>query len=79
MICVIDLFDTPILCSKRARANKEVHRSLLGIPISGQLLEATGGEFYGLIVFAGLAYAVALVSLVTVRIMGAGWRMSEKF
>ncbi|KAJ9642780.1 hypothetical protein H2204_002428 [Knufia peltigerae] len=53
--------------------------SLIGIPISGQILEATKGDFYGLIVFAGLAYGCALFLLTLVRVLEVGWAFTTKF
>jgi MFS family permease len=47
--------------------------TLTGLPIAGQILEASGGEYWGLIVFAGLAYAAAMICLITARVLAVGW------
>ena len=47
--------------------------------MGGQILQAADGNYLGLIVFAGLAYAVALSSFVAVRIMSVGVRGTKKF
>jgi MFS family permease len=49
--------------------------SLTGIPIAGQLVSACGGEFWGLIVFAGMSYAASFVTFAAARVLGAGWKV----
>ena len=49
--------------------------SLTGIPIAGQLVSACGGEFWGLIVFAGMSYAASFVTFAVARVLGAGWKV----
>jgi MFS family permease len=50
--------------------------TLTGLPIAGQILTASGGEDYtGLIVFAGLSYALAGVFLIVARVLAVGWSM----
>jgi MFS family permease len=49
--------------------------SLTGIPIAGRLVGACGGEFWGLIVFAGMSYAASLGTFAAARILGAGWKV----
>lgn len=36
------------------------NRALTGVPIAGEILHRCGGEYWGLIVFAGCAYAAGL-------------------
>lgn len=45
---------------------------LTGIPIAGQLVTATGGEYWALIVFTVVSYAIATVFFVAARVTGAG-------
>ena len=49
--------------------------SLTGIPIAGELVGACGGQFWGLIVFAGISYAASLVAFAAARVLGAGWKV----
>lgn len=53
--------------------------ALLGVPLGGQILGAMGGDYTGLIVFSGMAYAVALISFITVRVMKVGFKVAQKF
>src|SRR2546423_1470371 len=46
--------------------------SLTGIPIAGQLVGACGGEFWGLIVFAGMSYAASLGTFTAAGGLGVG-------
>ncbi|KAI1180072.1 major facilitator superfamily domain-containing protein [Nemania sp. FL0916] len=52
---------------------------LVGIPIAGAILERDGGEYLGLIVFAGTLYAAALVAFVVARGLSVGWRVAVIF
>ncbi|MCJ1228915.1 hypothetical protein MMC12_005579 [Toensbergia leucococca] len=47
--------------------------TLTGVPIAGQILEAGGGAYGGLIVFAGAAYAGAFVCFGAARTIAVGW------
>ncbi len=49
--------------------------SLTGIPIAGGLVSACGGEYWGLIVFAGLSYSASLATFTVARGMGTGWKV----
>jgi hypothetical protein len=53
--------------------------ALTGIPIAGALINAAGGEFWGLIEFAGITYSIILVLLVIVRVMEVGFNPLRKF
>jgi MFS family permease len=49
--------------------------TLTGLPIAGQILTANGGNYTGLIVFAGLSYVAAGICLVIARILAVGWKI----
>ena len=49
--------------------------SLTGIPIAGGLVSACGGEYWGLIVFAGMSYSASLATFTVARGMGTGWKV----
>ncbi|KAJ4508610.1 hypothetical protein HRR83_005702 [Exophiala dermatitidis] len=53
--------------------------ALTGIPVAGALISAAGGEYWGLITFAGVTYAVSLVLFVTVRVLEVGLDPRKKF
>ena len=53
--------------------------TLTSIPIGGQILEGTGGEYWGAIVFAGVAYGVAFMCYVTTRVLAIGWNPIKFF
>ncbi|KAJ0161567.1 Riboflavin transporter MCH5 [Colletotrichum tanaceti] len=44
---------------------------LIGIPIGGEIVTATGGRYWGLIVFTGLVYMLALVAMMTAKVVCA--------
>ncbi|KAG9234618.1 major facilitator superfamily domain-containing protein [Amylocarpus encephaloides] len=50
--------------------------TLTGLPIAGEILTANGGSYDGLIIFAGLAYAAALLCLVAARVLRVGWKIN---
>ncbi|GKT92575.1 riboflavin transporter MCH5 [Colletotrichum tofieldiae] len=45
---------------------------LIGIPIGGEIVTATGGRYWGLIVFTGLVYVLAFVALMAAKIVCVG-------
>ena len=53
--------------------------TLTGLPIAGQILAAAGGDYWGLIVFAGLAYVAAMLCLITARVLVVGWGVFTVF
>ena len=53
--------------------------TLTGIPIAGQLVTACNGEYWGLIVFTVISYAIAAVAFVGARVVGVGWTLNKKF
>ena len=50
--------------------------TLTGLPIAGQILTFSGGEYTGLIVFAGLSYAAAGICLIAARVLSVGWKLT---
>ncbi|KAH9866328.1 hypothetical protein J1614_008895 [Plenodomus biglobosus] len=50
--------------------------ALIGIPIAGAILQANGGAYTGLIIFAGASYLAAFAAFVTTRIVAGGWNYS---
>lgn len=53
--------------------------TLTGIPIAGALLRATGGGYWGVVVFTVLTYALSVASFAAARVIKAGWKMGVKF
>ncbi|KAH8594383.1 major facilitator superfamily domain-containing protein [Bisporella sp. PMI_857] len=49
--------------------------TLTSLPIAGQILTAHGGNFFGVIMFAGLSYAAATLSLIMARVLKVGWKI----
>ncbi|KAJ4295103.1 hypothetical protein N0V90_007112 [Kalmusia sp. IMI 367209] len=49
---------------------------LIGIPVAGAIIEANGGAYTGLIVFAGAAYMAAFLAFLVTRVVAGGrdWR-----
>lgn len=50
--------------------------TLTGIPIAGALIQACGGAYWGVVVFTGLCYSIALVAFCSVRIMQTSWKLA---
>jgi MFS family permease len=46
--------------------------TLTGIPIAGAILQACGGQYWGMIVFTGAAYLASLVFFITARALKLG-------
>ncbi|KAJ8060631.1 hypothetical protein OCU04_010939 [Sclerotinia nivalis] len=53
--------------------------TLTGLPIAGQILTASGGDYTWLIVFAGLSYALAGFLLIVARVWAVGWSIRTKY
>jgi MFS family permease len=53
--------------------------TLTGLPIAGQILAAAGGQYWGLITFAGLSYVAAMGCLITARVLKVGWKIGVVF
>jgi MFS family permease len=49
--------------------------TLTALPIGGQILTACDGQYYGLIIFAGLSYVAAAIALITARVLKVGWQL----
>jgi Na+/melibiose symporter-like transporter len=47
--------------------------TLTSLPIGGSILATCNGEYWGLIVFAGLSYIAAMICLIIARVQAAGW------
>ncbi|POS76983.1 major facilitator superfamily transporter [Diaporthe helianthi] len=47
---------------------------LVGVPIGGNILTSNGGDYWGVIVFTGLVYLGALVSLYLAKVCKVGWK-----
>jgi MFS family permease len=50
--------------------------SLTGIPIAGAMLQASGGGYYGVVLFTGLCYVVSFVAFNGARWCKVGWRIT---
>lgn len=53
--------------------------TLTGIPIAGQLLQACGGGYYGVVVFTGGCYVMSTIAFVSARVLKAGWSLRVLF
>jgi len=53
--------------------------SLTGLPIAGAVLSATGGEFWGVIVFCGMCYVFAFGAFAAARVRKCGWSLTAKW
>ena len=52
---------------------------LVSIPVGGEILAATGGEYWGLMVFTGLMYIASFVTLMAAKISCVGWKLLAIF
>lgn len=52
---------------------------LIGIPIGGAIIKACDGEYWGLILFTGVLYALSLVAMIVAKVMSTGWNPLAKF
>ncbi|KAL3428493.1 transporter MCH4-like protein 10 [Phlyctema vagabunda] len=50
--------------------------TLTGLPIAGQILAVCGGNYDGVIIFAGVSYVAAGLCLVAARVLTVGWRLN---
>lgn len=50
--------------------------TLTGLPIAGQILTLCNGQYYGVIIFAGLSYVAAAICLIAARILKVGWKFN---
>jgi hypothetical protein len=49
--------------------------TLTALPIGGAILTTSGGDFFPLIIFAGLSYVAAAGCLVAARVLKVGWKI----
>ncbi|KAF2148531.1 MFS general substrate transporter [Myriangium duriaei CBS 260.36] len=49
--------------------------TLTGIPIGGAIVEACGGEYWGLVLFTGGCYVASFGAFGAVRVLKVGWRL----
>lgn len=47
---------------------------LIGIPIGGSIVQANGGEYYGLIIFTGVVFVGSIAFLMLAKTWTLGWR-----
>lgn len=52
---------------------------LIGLPIGGSIVQATGGDYWALIVFVGLTQVLALVCMIVAKGVKVGWSPWTKF
>lgn len=50
-------------------------RCLTGIPIAGEILSVNDGDYWGLIVFTGICYALGLICFTAARVLKVGWSL----
>ncbi|KAL0939628.1 oxalate formate antiporter [Colletotrichum truncatum] len=50
--------------------------ALAGVPLAGAILQFCGGAYYGIILFAGGLYVLALLAFTAARGVGGGWGLS---
>ena len=47
---------------------------LVGIPIAGNILASNDGNYWGLILFTGMAYVGSFAALLAAKISAVGWK-----
>lgn len=52
---------------------------LVGIPIAGKVVEANGGQYWGLIVLTGAVYCGAVAAFLAAKVSVVGWRLFAVF
>ncbi|KAF2429434.1 MFS general substrate transporter [Tothia fuscella] len=53
--------------------------TLTGIPIAGALITACGGRYFGVVLFTGGCYIVALSAFIAARGLKVGWRLKGTY
>ncbi|CAK3753286.1 MFS general substrate transporter [Lecanosticta acicola] len=53
--------------------------TLTGIPIAGALISACDGAYWGVALFTGLCYIIALAAFTAVRTTKVGWKVTAKY
>jgi MFS family permease len=79
-VCVGQLCDTNVYGRYYATCYTVVSFSTLtGIPIAGALIQATGGSYWGAIIWTAACYIVASLCLIWSRALQVGWKVGAKF
>lgn len=52
---------------------------LIGIPIAGNIVVASGGSYWGLIVFTGVTEVLSLAAFIAAKVVSVGWNPWVKF
>ncbi len=50
--------------------------TLTGTPIAGAIISANSGNFWGIGIFTGVNYCLALAAFTAVRVMTVGWKVN---
>ena len=53
--------------------------TLIGLPVAGAIISATGGGYWGLIVFTGLTEVLSLLALMAAKVVSVGWKPWANF
>ncbi|KAF1851577.1 MFS monocarboxylate transporter-like protein [Cucurbitaria berberidis CBS 394.84] len=79
-VCVGQLCDTNVYGRYYATCYTVVSFSTLtGIPIAGSLLQATGGRYWGVVIWTAICYIVASGCFIWSRALQVGWKLGVKF
>lgn len=79
-VCVGQLCDTNVYGRYYATCYTVVSFSTLtGIPIAGAIIQATGGHYWGVVIWTAACYIVASLCFVWSRALQVGWKLGVKF
>jgi MFS family permease len=79
-VCVGQLCDTNVYGRYYATCYTVVSFSTLtGIPIAGAILQASGGRYWGVVVWTAICYVFASLCFVWSRALQVGWKLGVKF
>ncbi|EOA91455.1 hypothetical protein ACJQWK_04119 [Exserohilum turcicum] len=79
-VCVGQLCDTNVYGRYYATCYTVVSFSTLtGIPIAGAIIQATGGHYWGVVIWTAVCYILASCCLVWSRALQVGWKLGVKF
>ena len=53
--------------------------TLTGTPIAGAIISANDGHFWGIGIWTGLNYVLALAAFIAVRVMKVGWKVKAAY
>ena len=53
--------------------------TLTGTPIAGAIISVNNGHFWGITVWTGLNYVLALTAFIAVRVVTAGWKVKTVY